>query len=1276
MSERAKRGCSGPSAADGLAAVRGDLAQIGDEPDHGAPDVDGPTVVVIGASAGGLEALQTLFGALSSPSGFAFVVVQHLDAEHPSELAAILARCTSLPVADAVDGAPLVAERVQVMPSHADLEVHDGVIRLRARQAGGLHLPIDGCLHTVARSHGRRAIAVILSGDGRDGARGVVSVRAAGGFVFVQDPASAAHPSMPQAAVDSGCADFVLPTVDLAGELVRLGLQLRAANGTNGASEAASPPDEEAALQSVLASLLARGHVDFGVYRRTTVRRRIARRQALRGHATLAAYAAALATDVAECDALQADLLIGVTQFFREPATFAAIGTQVLPALLQGRAADDPLRIWVPGCSTGEEAFSLAIVVREHLESLGSSLPVQIFASDVHPAAIAAARTGRFPARIAAAVGAARLARWFQPVDGGYQVVSALRESCVFTVHDLLADPPFSRLDLISCRHVLMYLADAQASVLRLFHYGLKSVGFLVLGAAESPELGDAFAAVDRANGVYVRRPTVRRAVPLPSAPRRRGGEPMLRRPFVGSGEDGGDSLRRGVDRVLLARCRGAAVLVGGDLEVLEIRGDVRAYLALPAGEVSYDLMRLMPTTGLFLQIEPLVRQVCRDGVAAAPRTVVFVVDGMAREVVLEVVPVHGSGVVAALVLLGADWSPVATVANAAAPTVPPIDDKATRTLAQLSAELAEAHDRLRAMAERNRDVEAEAHSAAEEAMSANEELRSLNEELETAKEELQSSNEELQGVNGELEHKNAALQKARDQALSIIGTVRQPLLVLDDALCVVVGNEALHRAFGMAPQECEGQGLGAIGGGVCDLPALRSMLLAVRHGEAAPPGLEVARDVAGRGVRMLAMSAARIPGLELSLLAIDDVTQARADAAALRRAEEHLRQTQKMEAVGRLAGGIAHDFNNLLTIVQGYCDLLCVHMGHDAVGLEMVHTIQGASERASALTRQLLAFGRRQVLKPRVLALDAVIADFDRLLQRLAGETIRCVVESAPVPWRVHVDPAEFGRVLMNLSLNARDAMPDGGTLTIRCKNVVVAAGDEVTAEVPAGRCVLLEVEDTGVGIDAVAQAHLFEPFFTTKDASHGSGLGLATVLGIVQQSGGAIRCRSTPGVGTCFRIWLPAVEADTETGTETRCGAVAMPRGSETVLLVEDEPAVRALSKRVLASSGYTVLEAADGRLALAVAEAHGGAIALLVSDVMMPELGGIELLERLRRTRPALPVLFVSGYTPDDRVRRAVAAGAGFLQKPFTPSTLLSAVRAALDGVGQARSSATAQ
>ena len=329
-----------------------------------------------------------------------------------------------------------------------------------------------------------------------------------------------------------------------------------------------------------------------------------------------------------------------------------------------------------------------------------------------------------------------------------------------------------------------------------------------------------------------------------------------------------------------------------------------------------------------------------------------------------------------------------------------------------------------------------------------------------------------------------------------------------------------------------------------------------------------------------------------------------------------------------------------------------------------MVQAIGGASDRATELTRQLLAFGRRQVLQPKVVQLNGIVADFDRLLQRCTGENIRYVVECAPDLWPVRVDHGEIGRVIMNLALNARDAMPHGGTLTIRTKNVEPATAPAARGSGNTGKRVLLTVQDTGIGIDEATKAHLFEPFFTTKDASQGSGLGLSTVLGIVQQSGGTIRCESALGVGTSFHVWLPAV-VDQPIEPAAPLPRPHQPtRGNEVVLLVEDEAEVRTLGAQALTGCGYTVLVANDGSQALALATAHAGPIHLLATDAVMPTLGGIDLARLLRAARTDLRVVFLSGYTPDERLQAAIDAGAHFLQKPYAMHELTQLVRRVLD------------
>ncbi|HVP39632.1 MAG TPA: PAS domain S-box protein [Candidatus Saccharimonadales bacterium] len=388
-------------------------------------------------------------------------------------------------------------------------------------------------------------------------------------------------------------------------------------------------------------------------------------------------------------------------------------------------------------------------------------------------------------------------------------------------------------------------------------------------------------------------------------------------------------------------------------------------------------------------------------------------------------------------------------------------------------------------------------------------------------------------------------------------------------------------------------------------------------------------------------------------------------DVTEQRRLEQRLRQTQKMEAVGRLAGGVAHDFNNLLTVIGGYVDLILGQLGPGDRQRHDLEEVRRAAQRATALTRQLLAFSRQQVLQPRVLDINEVVAGMERMLRRLIGEDVELVNAAGPGLWPVKADPGQLEQVILNLALNARDAMPHGGQLSLETANVRLEAGRPgLRLEVPPGPYVMLAMRDTGVGMDAATLSHLFEPFFTTKEQGKGTGLGTATVYGIVEQSGGTLEVSSRPGRGTTFRIYLP--RASESPGRAAGEAAAASGRGTETVLLAEDEPQVRRLAAEVLRAGGYRVVEAANGAEALDVYRAEAGPIHILVSDVVMPEVGGVELVRRLHALRPDLRVLYLSGYSDDAVVQLGgLRPGTAFMQKPFRPEQLLLRVRELLDG-----------
>jgi signal transduction histidine kinase/ActR/RegA family two-component response regulator len=418
-----------------------------------------------------------------------------------------------------------------------------------------------------------------------------------------------------------------------------------------------------------------------------------------------------------------------------------------------------------------------------------------------------------------------------------------------------------------------------------------------------------------------------------------------------------------------------------------------------------------------------------------------------------------------------------------------------------------------------------------------------------------------------------------------------------------------------------------------------------------------------------LIINGRRLDHLDLILVAIDDVTVRKEAEKALQKSLEALRQAQKMEAIGRLAGGIAHDFNNLLTAIIGYSRLVADTLSGGHESIEYVHEIESAGKRAAALTDQLLAFSRRKVLQPKVFDVNTVVADFERMLRRIVGEQIRVVVRPASDLCRVRADPGEIGRALMNLCLNARDAMPAGGTLTIRTANMAIDEAEAHLHNLGAGTYVELGVRDTGIGMDPETQTHVFEPFFTTKETGKGAGLGLATVLGIVEQSGGAIWCHSELGQGTRFKILLPAIAAVSDPDEHPNGGLREAPKGSdEVVLLVEDEDQVRKLASKILQRCGYVVLEARDGREGLSVCKAHQGKIDLLLSDVVMPEVGGRDLAQRILTMRPDIKVLFMSGHTQDVILKEGVKAGTAFLQKPFAPTDLAHKVREVLDSQGR--------
>jgi two-component system, cell cycle sensor histidine kinase and response regulator CckA len=494
-------------------------------------------------------------------------------------------------------------------------------------------------------------------------------------------------------------------------------------------------------------------------------------------------------------------------------------------------------------------------------------------------------------------------------------------------------------------------------------------------------------------------------------------------------------------------------------------------------------------------------------------------------------------------------------------------------------------------------------------------------------------------------------------------------VVVIDNGMRITRLNPRICAIFGIEPERLTGmnvsEAVALLKATLTDeTPAQTADLAttkAVRTGRASEPIEELITTPAGERRRVLVSAAPVTLGGGETLGSVTVFT----DVTEQYTVQEQLRQSQRIESIGMLAGGVAHDMNNLLTIITGYSELLLKRVRDDEWLSSKVWEIKKAGDRAAELTHQLLAFSRKQVLKPRVLDLNEVITDMDKMLRRLIGEDIDLKTVTAQSLWPVRADFGQIQQVVMNLAVNARDAMPEGGKLTIQTENVYL--DDEYAARhvaVRPGRYVMIAVSDTGTGMDAETRARIFEPFFTTKEMGKGTGLGLSTVYGIVKQSGGSIWVYSEAGLGTTFKIYLPLAEGAAESPAAEEAPP-ATNRGAETLLLVEDEAAVRTFMSGVLEACGYTLLVAADGEEALRAARNHGGPIHLLVTDVVMPRMGGATLAQRLETLRPETRVLYISGYTDDALAHRGViGTDVAFLEKPFTPDSLLRKIRETLD------------
>lgn len=1133
-------------------------------PDHGeegtAPLVDDavPTrgyqmlpMVGLGGSAGSIPALQAFFESVPADTGMAFVVILHLSPEHESLLAELLQRCTRMRVVQVQDTERVEADTVYVIPPRKSLQSLDGSLELADMVVErGRHMAVDMFFRTLADTHGPHSAAIVLSGVDGDGAIGIKRIKERGGLTIAQDPDEAEHSGMPRSAIATGMIDWVLPVRGMAERLLayRASEQRIQLPPEDGPAPAAQPPplappgSSEAALREVLGFLRSRTGRDFGSYKRATILRRIGRRMQVNGVDDLPSYLDCLRTRAGEAGALLQDLLISVTNFFRDADCFAALEARI-PALFAGKRDGDTLRVWVPACATGEEAYSIAMLLLEHARTLEAAPLIQVFATDLDEAAVRVAREGVYPTAIEGDVNEERLRRFFFKEHRGYRVRREVRESVLFAVHDLLKDSPFSRLDLVSCRNLLIYLSrEAQARALDTFHFALRPGGLLFLGVSETvdEETGQ-YDVLDKKRRLYAQRPGLRDPMPLPSGPgtlaqalaAQAVHEPVLpgrafETPAAALAGGRAGEPRNGpwgeLHLRLLEQLAPPSLLVDHDFEIVHLSPSAGRFLQFGGGEPSRNLLRTV-NPALRIELRAALARAAQSGEPVEVARVPAELDGVRAEVTLRVLPADPALPRLLLVTLQA-----ALPGDGETPPLPALrplpqglaaNDPVARQLDR-ELELLKAH---------LRDTVEQYEASTEELKASNEELRSATEELETSREELQSINEELTTVNAELKNKVDELGHANSDMHNLMDATAIATVFLDRELRITRYTPSAVALFNMIPSDA--------GRPLADL---RSRLAYDELGSDAQRVLDklvpIEREIGEDGhddghwylARLLPYRTLddRIAGVVLTFV---DITERKQAQRALEASRNELTRAladneQAREALmsadaakDRFLAVLSHELRTPLTPV-----LTAVHMlgRRDDLPAGMHETLDMIRRNVRVEARMIddllditrITRGTLDIVREPVDLHAAVEAAVEVCRQDIADRRQRLTLALDAERHRCSGDSSRLQQAIWNLLKNASKFTPSQGDISL------LTSSDDSSFR--------LSVTDSGVGIEPGALARVFDAFvqegpWITREFG-GMGLGLAISKATVDAHGGRLTASSAGrGKGATFVMELP---------------------------------------------------------------------------------------------------------------------------------------------------------
>ncbi len=1106
-------------------------------------------VVGVGASAGGLDAFKRLIKTIPDNSGMAYILVQHLEPTHESILRELLQKVTSIPIHEITNNVRVEPNHIYIIPSNKLLTATDGVLQLSPRPPRNeKNMPIDVFLTSLAEVHQSHAIGVILSGTATDGTLGLKAIKDHGGITFAQEQQSAAFDGMPQSAIDAEVVDFVLTPEEIAMQLAKLNQTFK--TGSPAGSENLQLTKEEA-FRQLLSLLRVRKGADFTYYKQSTIQRRIIRRMGLNKIENILDYLAFIKKNKAEQDILYQDLLIPVTDFFRDPKTFDILFEKIFPLLIKDRGEINPLRIWIAGCSTGEEPYSIAICLHEYLKEKTAKFKIQIFATDISEKAITKARNGLYTKKETASLSADRLQKYFTKVNGSYQVNRFIRDMCVFACHNFLKDPPFAKMDLISCRNVLIYMESfLQKKALNTFHYALNDSGYLLLGKSETTgPAADLFTGFGKNEKLYSKKPAPGRYLHVVG---KRSEKVFKQKVSIVGTEAGRADFQKNADDILLSKYTPPGVVVNDQMEIVQFHGSTGVWLEPSPGKPSMNVLK-MAREGLAFELRNALHKAKANNKPIVKQDIPIQFTGNQHLVTIEVIPLVNT-VEPYYLILFKDVLPPSGLDAKAQKDRQKVSGQLRQSaemmrIQSLENELAGVREDMRSITEDQEAVNEELQSANEELLSGSEELQSLNEELETSKEEIQSTNEELITLNQELFDRNEQLNLSRIYSESIVATIRESLIILDRNLLVKTANKSYYEKFNTTEEKTEGKLFYELGNGQWNIPTLRSVLEKILFDEIKINGFEIKQDFNLMGERIMLLNVSRIfrkdNNEQLVLLAIEDVTETKKLESDLKKFTEELeRQVQERtfalkeansslklsnENLEQFATIASHDLQEPLRKIRTFANLLNLRHSNDVAGesKELLHKISVSAERMSVLIDDVLNFSKildsQNDHKKTDLneILENVIRDFDLMITQK-----KAILTHDRLP-SIDAIPLQINQLFYNLLSNALKFSKPEVYPTISITATVLLPAqirNHPTLNAEGSYCEII-FRDNGIGFDQQFSEQMFFIFqrLNSRERFEGTGIGLALCKRIVINHHGEIYARAKEGEGAQFHIILP---------------------------------------------------------------------------------------------------------------------------------------------------------